>query len=68
MILTATRTKDVINVDLYGGPENACGTVKFTMPSVEEAQVAVVKFTKWMTDGSPVTLNESETEVTLTKE
>lgn len=58
----------VVAVDVYGGPDNACGTVSFSMPCASDARQAVGLIIRWRDDGCTVRMVDDGAAVTLYKE
>lgn len=52
-------------VDLYGGPSNAFGTVRFRMTSPEAALARGEQVRQWAKEELPVALKTSNTEIVL---
>jgi hypothetical protein len=46
---------DVV-VDVYGGPENACGVVTFTFEDLRQLAARVAAFELWCDEQTPVTV------------
>src|SRR5690606_35604263 len=55
-VFDVTVDGDDVLVDLYGGPRNLCGTVRFTFPDEAERHTTVQRLRRWADHGDLVTL------------
>jgi hypothetical protein len=55
-------------VDLYGGPENACGSVRFTFTNYYELQARLELVRNWATEQRSVALITDAAQITLIDE
>jgi len=45
-----------VRVSLYGGRHNVCGAVRFTFPDAGDRRRQVARLTRWMAEGTLVSL------------
>jgi hypothetical protein len=57
-----------VHVDLYGGRENVCGSVRFTFPDAEERRRNLTQLKEWHRDEVPVALLAYGETITLLSE
>ena len=57
-VLTASEAGDGVAVSLYGGEENACGTVRFTVEDAKERRQMLATLLTWAADAEAVELVE----------
>jgi precorrin-3B methylase len=55
-IVAAVEDGDDIYVSIYGGRDNACGSVRFTFPDAPARARHLAVLQRWATDGTPVAL------------
>jgi hypothetical protein len=56
LIFDVQRDGSDVHVDLYGGRENVCGSVRFTFPDPAERRRNVAQLRDWKRAGVPVAL------------
>lgn len=56
LVLDASEVGQDVTVSVYGGEENACGTVQFTFPDAEERRQVLATLLGWAASNEPVVL------------
>jgi len=56
VVLAATEDGDELAVSLYGGPENACGVVRYTFTDPDERDGVLLVLRAWAAVDEPVAL------------
>jgi hypothetical protein len=67
-VLHAERSGDDLVIDLYGGPSNACGSVRFTFTSDDELQARLKLVRSWCSDQRSVALVTDDAQIVLIDE
>jgi hypothetical protein len=67
-VLSAEQSGDDLVIDLYGGPSNACGSVRFTFTSNEELAARLDLVKSWCDDGRSVALVTDDAQIVLIDE
>lgn len=68
LIFDVRRDGCDVHVDLYGGRDNVCGSVRFTFPDSEERRRNLDQLTAWKDDEVPVALLAYGETITLLSE
>lgn len=64
-VLDASEVGQDVIVSVYGGAENACGTVQFTFPDAEERRQVLGALLGWAASNEPVVLADRDDLVSL---
>jgi hypothetical protein len=67
-VLNAAQSGDDLVIDLYGGPSNACGSVRFTFTSNEELEARLALVLSWCNDQRSVALVTDDSQIVLIDE
>jgi hypothetical protein len=67
-VLAAVEDGDDLFVSIYGGRDNACGSVRFTFPVAAERARHLSVLRRWAADGAPVALLSRGDTMTLFSE
>jgi cell wall assembly regulator SMI1 len=67
-VLNAEQSGDDLVIDLYGGPSNACGSVRFTFTSDEELEARLALVRSWCDDQRSVALVTDDSQIVLIDE
>ena len=67
-VLNAEQAGDDLVIDLYGGPSNACGSVRFTFTSTEELEARLTLVRSWCSDQRSVALVTDDAQIVLIDE
>ena len=65
---TASVCGHDVHVDLYGGRDNVCGSVRFTFPDASDRRRNVTQLREWQRDAVPVALLAYGDTITLLSE
>lgn len=68
LIFDVHRDGDDVHVDLYGGRENVCGSVRFTFPDAADRRRNLNQLKAWQQDSVPVALLAYGDTITLLSE
>ena len=64
-ILAADRIGDDLVISLYGGPSNACGSVRFSFTSSEELEARLDLVRSWITNDVAVAFETTPDNVVI---
>jgi hypothetical protein len=67
-VLNAEQAGDDLVIDLYGGPSNACGSVRFTFTSNDELEARLTLVRGWCSDQRSVALVTDDSQIVLIDE
>jgi|tagenome__1003787_1003787.scaffolds.fasta_scaffold19303931_2 hypothetical protein len=67
-VLNAEQAGDDLVIDLYGGPSNACGSVRFTFTSNDELEARLALVRSWCSDQRSVALVTDDAQIVLIDE
>jgi hypothetical protein len=67
-VLNAEQNGDDLVIDLYGGPSNACGSVRFTFTSDDELQARMELVRNWCAEQRSVALVTDDAQIVLIDE
>ena len=67
-VFGAVQSGDDLVIDLYGGPSNACGSVRFTFTSNEELVARLELVCTWRAEGRSVALVTCDKQIVLIDE
>jgi len=67
-VLNAEQSGDDLVIDLYGGPSNACGSVRFTFTSNDELKARLDLVRNWCMDQRSVALVTDDAQIVLIDE
>jgi hypothetical protein len=67
-VLGAKLSGDDLLIDLYGGPSNACGSVRFTFDDSEQRVQRLNLVRGWCDDQRPVALVTDDSTIVLVDE
>jgi hypothetical protein len=68
LVFDVQRDGNDVHVDLYGGRDNVCGSVRFTFPDPADRRRNLNQLRDWMHDGIPVALLAYGDTITLLSE
>ncbi len=68
LIFDVQRDGHDVHVDLYGGRDNVCGSVRFTFPDASDRRRNVTQLREWQRDAVPVALLAYGDTITLLSE
>jgi hypothetical protein len=67
-VLSADQSGDDLVIDLYGGPSNACGSVRFTFTSTDELVARLELVRSWCAEQRSVALVTDDSQIVLIDE
>lgn len=67
-VLSVEQSGNHLVIDLYGGPSNACGSVRFTFTSDEELLARLELVRSWRAEQRPVALVTDDSQIVLIDE
>ncbi|HLU42369.1 MAG TPA: hypothetical protein VKZ55_08235 [Microthrixaceae bacterium] len=68
LIFDVQRDGQDVHVDLYGGRDNVCGSVRFTFPDPVDRRRNLAQLREWQRDEVPVALLSYGDTITLLSE
>ena len=68
LVHSATVDGDYLHVDVYGGPDNVCGSIRFTCRGRAERASRLRLLQRWARDNTAVTYAATGSTITLQNE
>jgi hypothetical protein len=68
VVFDVVERDDVLHVDVYGGAENVCASIRFTFGDPEVRRANATRLRRWQASGTPLSLVATDSCVTLLSE
>lgn len=65
VVLDVSEDGDHVHVDVYGGAQNVCGTIRFRFPDERDRVRKVASLRRWQQSGTLLTLVANGSTITL---